>query len=335
MEHGSDAPEAGSADATASPAAVGDAAVVLDDLRRSFGQVVAVDGLSFAIGRGETFGLLGHNGAGKTTTVRLLNGVLAPTTGSSRVLGFDPVRDGAVLRERTGVLTESPSLDERLSARENLRFFAALHGIERSVARARVDALLERFGLSERATVRVSTYSRGMRQRLALARALVHDPELLFLDEPTAALDPLAARAVHELIREYHGSGRTVVICTHDLDEAQRLCDRLAILRRGRLLAIGTPRELGRTVSRRLEVEIDVRAEDRARALELLAGWEAGAVPGRDGTEIRLGAVDREAIPTLLAELVRSGVAVYRVVPSEPTLEDAYFALHEDEVARR
>ncbi|HWG85871.1 MAG TPA: ABC transporter ATP-binding protein, partial [Deinococcales bacterium] len=210
-------------------------AITANNLRRDFANLRAVDDLSFTVSKGEVFGMLGPNGAGKTTTVRLLNGVLAPTGGSASVLGHDPARDGEAVRRHTGVLTETPSIYERLSARDNLRFFATLYGVPEDQLDRRADATLASLGLQERARDRAGTFSRGMKQRLALARAIVHDPPLLFLDEPTAALDPEAAKGVLDLIEHLARDGkRTVVLCTHNLTEAERLCDRVAVISRGR-----------------------------------------------------------------------------------------------------
>lgn len=220
--------------------------ITVEDLTKRFGALTAVDELSFAVAEGEVFGLLGHNGAGKTTTVRLLNGLLMSDNGRSSVLGFDPSRQGATLRKRTGVLTETPALDERLTARENLAIYADLFGVPPGDCKQRMTSLLETFGLSARADDRVGSYSNGMKQRLALA--LLHEPTVLFLDEPTAGLDPVAARGVHELIELFTSAGRAVLLCTHNLDEAQRLCDRVAILEQGHLLALGTPEELASRV---------------------------------------------------------------------------------------
>ena len=169
-------------------------------LSRRFGEKNAVDNLTLEVQTGEIFGFLGHNGAGKTTTVRLLNGVLEPTSGSACVLGLDPLTEGPAVRAQTGVLTETPSLDERLTARDNLAFYADLYNVPRADAPGRVHSLLTEFELADRADEKVGGYSKGMKQRLALARALLHKPEVLFLDEPTAALDPMAARHVHALV---------------------------------------------------------------------------------------------------------------------------------------
>ena len=221
-------------------------AIRVRDLTRRFAENIAVDCLTFDVFPGEVFGLLGHNGAGKMTTIRLLNGVLGASAGKAQVLGFDPVRQGSALRRRTGVLTENPSLDENLTARENLTIYADLYDVPPRQVAGRVSALLDRFALADRADDKVGSYSKGMKQRLALARALLHQPALLFLDEPTSGLDPIAALEVRELIvRLSRKEGRTIVLCTHNLVEAQRLCDRVIVLERGKLLALGAPSELG------------------------------------------------------------------------------------------
>jgi ABC-2 type transport system ATP-binding protein len=304
------------------------------NLSRVFGDpsrgegTVAVDELTLDIIRGEVFGFLGHNGAGKTTTVRLLNGVLAPTGGSMSVLGFDPMEDGATLRRYTGVLTETPSLDEKLSAWENLTIYARLYGVEERVIRDRVSGLLEEFELDARAKEMVGGYSRGMKQRLALARTLLHDPPLVFLDEPTAGLDPVATRNVHELVTALARRGEhTIFLCTHNLTEAQKLCHRVGVMEQGRLVAVGTPEEMAAELWQgvRLEVELDafepgslalpadVREASWNEAERVLSLW----VPGR------------AVIPELIGSLVAAGRRIYRVSPQEPTLEDVYFALHE------
>lgn len=305
------------------------AAIAATGLSRRFGRVTAVDDLSFSVGRGEVVGLLGHNGAGKTTTIRLLNGLFAPDAGSAAVLGMDSTTDGARIRARTGVLTETPSLDERLTARQNLSFYARLFGLDGRRARMRVDEVLAQFGLSDRANDRAAQFSRGTKQRLALARALLHDPEILFLDEPTAALDPIASRDVHELVRGTAGQQmRTVVISTHNLVEAQRLCDRVLILRDGRLVAEGTPRDLVRRLGSHTSVEFEVAPADRERAIARIerAGYSATSM---EGAELLMAeGVARDALPALLKGLAEAGISIYRVDPAEPSLEDVYFALY-------
>jgi ABC-2 type transport system ATP-binding protein len=298
------------------------------DLVRRFGDNVAVNRLSLEVRAGEVFGFLGHNGAGKTTTVRLLNGVLAPNGGRAEVLGLSPLADGPALRRRTGVLTENPSLEERLTARENLAIYAELYGIPQAQVAQRVEGMLETFGLADRAGERVGGYSKGMKQRMALARAMLHDPELLFLDEPTSGLDPVSARHVHELIEhQSRQEGRTVFLCTHNLVEAQRLCDRVGVMEHGRLIAIGTPAELARQVVRHVRLELEVAREDIPAATEVL--HQEASVTGlvQENSTLGVTGVDRDEIPPLLAALVAAGVRVYRISPQEPSLEDVYFAL--------
>jgi ABC-2 type transport system ATP-binding protein len=305
-----------------------DPVIVTQDLDRSFGDIVAVKGLRLQVQPGEVFGFLGQNGAGKTTTVRLLNGVLVPSGGTACVLGLDPVRDGPALRRRTGVLTETPSLDERLTARENLTIYADLYGVPRVDVPHRVDTVLGTFALADRGDEKVRAYSKGMKQRLALARAIIHDPELLFLDEPTSGLDPVSARHVRELItRLSHQEGHTVFLCTHNLAEAQELCDRVAVLRQGQVAAVGTPRGLAQRLTHNLSLEIEVGSDGAPVALDVLK-----AAPGitkvmqNNGTITVMGA-GREASPDLVASLVHAGVRIFRVAPQEPSLEDVYFAL--------
>jgi len=302
-------------------------------LTRRFGELVAVDQLTLEVYPGEIFGFLGHNGAGKTTTVRLLNGVLEPSAGEARVLGLDPQKDGERLRRRTGVLTETPSLDERLSAWDNLAIYADLYGVPRGEVRRRVEALLNDFDLLERAREKVNGYSRGMKQRLALARALLHHPELLFLDEPTASLDPIAARSVHTLVeRMARQEGCTVLLCTHNLVEAQRLCDRVAVLEHGRLVAMGTPAELTRRYVKRVQVDVEVGEGQGAAALAVVQRLSPvlHSQPALEKNVLKLELNGREAIPELLAALVDEGVRIYQLAPHETELEEVYFALHDE-----
>lgn len=302
-----------------------------ENLTRRFGDKTAVSNLNLEVHSGEVFGFLGHNGAGKTTTVRLLNGVLEAHGGQIRVLGLDPITDGPALRARTGVLTESASLDDRLTARDNLHIYADLFGVPRDKVASRASELLEFFELSEQADAKVATYSTGMRQRLALARTLLHEPEVLFLDEPTSGLDPVAAHQVHNLIENLsREKGRTVFLCTHNLVEAQRLCDRVAVMEHGRLVAQGTPAELAHQYVKRLDVHIETTLEQMDSALEILSNASSltRGLPRRTNGSLTLTVTGREAIPDLLTLLVNHGIRVYRLAADEPSLEDVYFALH-------
>jgi ABC-2 type transport system ATP-binding protein len=306
--------------------------IEMRELSRQFGHVKALNGFSCNVLEGEVFGLLGPNGAGKTTTVRLLNGVLAPTSGQSRVLGFDPVNQGTDLRRRTGVLTETPSLYERLTARDNLTIFGKLYGVKEPKLTARVKELLDLFGLAERADDRAGGFSKGMKQRLALARALLHEPELLFLDEPTAGLDPEASRQVMQLIAQLsRQKGRTVLLCTHNLDEAQRLCDRVAVMNKGTLLAAGTLADLSRTLWREAWVDVTLR--------EPLTGQQIAAVRALpdvsdvqvDGETLAVKVTGDDSVPMLIITLAGIGAQMMRVNPRQHTLEEVYFELQEQQ----
>jgi ABC-2 type transport system ATP-binding protein len=307
------------------------AVISINQLTRRFGETVAVDSLSLDVRMGEIFGFLGHNGAGKTTTVRLLNGVIEPTSGSIRVLGLDPQLDGPALRARTGVLTETPSLDERLTAWDNLSIYADLYGVPRAQVRQRVDELLSNFDLSDRAHERAGGYSKGMKQRLALARALLHKPELLFLDEPTSGLDPVAAHHVNDLIEHLaRREGATVFLCTHNLVEAQRLCDRVAVLEHGRLVALGTPVELTHQYIHQLEVEIEIPEDQIPAALGILKGLPrlVPCEPVHVNGSLLVTINQRHSIPEVLGVLVENQIQVYRLAPQEADLEQVYFNLH-------
>ncbi len=302
--------------------------IATQGLSMRFGNVQAVNDLDLQVEQGQVFGFLGPNGAGKTTTVRLLNGLLEPTAGDATVFEMDVRTQGALIRRETGVLTESPSLYEALTARQNLAFYGDLYGVPQDAIAHRVDEVLERFGLDERADDRVGGYSKGMKQRLALARAFMHKPRLLFLDEPTAGLDPAAARMVVELIAEQTNSdGRTVFLCTHNLTEAQRLCDVVGVIDRGWLRAVGAPETLARQMWERIWVDLRLAA---APAESTVAGLKAlpfvSAVQA-DSAQLAVELGSENDIADLIALLVAQQERVLAVVPRAHTLEDIYFRL--------
>lgn len=321
---------------SASPAEA-EPAVALRGLGKDFGERTALAALDLEVGAGEVVSLLGHNGAGKTTTVRLLSGVLRPDRGEARVLGLDPTLEGTALRRRIGVATERPSLDPRLSARAALRLFAGLYGIPARDEARRIDAVLHRFGLAERGDERVGRYSKGMRQRLALARCALHAPDLYVLDEPSAGLDPVAASELRRWIADLaEEEGRTVLLCTHDLTEAQRLSDRVAVLRDGELAALGTPAELSSRFGA-ARLRIDVTADDAAAARALLeaAGFTLDPAcdtsqPAPPGGTVRLSlaSVGRARAPDVARRLVDAGVRLERLDPADASLEDVYLAIY-------
>jgi sodium transport system ATP-binding protein len=219
-------------------------AVAVDSLVKSFGATAAVAGLSFSVAPGEIYGLLGPNGAGKTTTLRILAGILVPTTGSAHVAGIDVAQDPLSVRRRLGFLTNTTGLYPRLSGRELLKYFARLHGMSRDATAARIDALVAALALAPFFERRCESLSTGERQRTSIARAVLHDPDVLILDEPTAGLDVLASRFLRDFVRAERDRGKAVLFSTHYLAEAELLCDRIGLLHRGRLLAEGTPAAL-------------------------------------------------------------------------------------------
>jgi ABC-2 type transport system ATP-binding protein len=306
--------------------------ITINQLTRHFKETVAVDQLSLEVHAGEIFGFLGHNGAGKTTTVRLLNGVIEPTSGSIDVLGLDPQVNGPAIRARTGVLTETPSMDERLTAWDNLSIYAELYGMPKKSIQPRIHELLDEFDLADRAQEKVGGYSKGMKQRLALARALLHKPELIFLDEATSGLDPVSAHHVNMLIeRMARREGCTVFMCTHNLVDAQKLCDRVAILEHGRLVALGTPAELTRQYVRRLDVEVEVAEGQIPAALGILRGLPGLVLgePAQPNGALVVTINRHESIPDMLSALVQNHIRVYRLAAQDINLEQVYFTIHE------
>ena len=299
-------------------------------IRRRRTEVHALRGISFAVERGELFGLLGPNGAGKTTTIKILTTLLLPSSGTARVLGFDPAHQAGEVRRRIGhVFGGDRGLYDRLSALDNLRYFADLYRVPVREKRRRIAEMLELVGLQGRERERVETYSRGMRQRLHIARGLLHDPEILFLDEPTIGLDPVGAREVRETIAGLRDQGKTILLTTHYMYEADELCQRIAVIAGGAFVAEGTPAELKARVVDRTVIEIEtfgLPAEllDRLRAVP---GVASVATETRDQAELVLvqSQLGAELVQTLLREL--DGTTVGKVIVREPTLEDAYVDL--------
>ncbi len=302
-------------------------AIVIAGLRRRFGDIVAVDGISLDVREGEVLGLLGHNGAGKTTLIRLINGLLRPDDGTIRVFGLDPMEHGAEVRARVGVLTTYPALEEWLTPLENLRIHADVNGIPSEIAEPRMRDLLTRFTIDPLDTAPSRGLSAGQKQRVAMARALVHDPDLLLLDEPTANLDPIAAKDVRDVIRQLaRERGRTVVMSTHNLAEAQAICDRVAILREGALLDVGTPEELSSRVEASAVVVVRVGIDQAVGAATALGGDGLDARP--DGSRAVVVHAVPGQVPDLVRTLVAAGVDVHAVEARAGQLEDAYVDLH-------
>jgi ABC-2 type transport system ATP-binding protein len=299
--------------------------IEVQGLTKSYGARVALSDISLAARPGEILALLGPNGAGKTTTVRLLLGLLTPDAGTIRVAGLDPGVMPAEVRARVGLVSESPGFYLRLDARQNLRFFGRLHGIEEAPLAARSESLLAAMGLADRGGDPVGNFSRGMKQRLALARGLLHDPEVLLLDEPTQTLDPEAAAAVRTRLEELRDRGKTLLLCTHNLEEAARLAGRVAILKTT-LLACDTPERLRRgSGPRRIALQVSRLGGTELTLLQSL--------PYLKGFELSHGRIraamenpDRD-VPALVKKLVELGSEVRDVHDDDPTLEEVYLSL--------
>jgi ABC-2 type transport system ATP-binding protein len=299
-------------------------------LRRSVKEVLAVDDISFEIGAGELFGLLGPNGAGKTTTVKMLTTLLIPTSGSASVMNFDVVRQANEVRKRIGfIFGGERGLYWRLSGIDNLRYFASLYHVDPEITKKRIPYLLELVGLNGRGNEKVGGYSRGMKQRLHVARTLLHDPTILFLDEPTIGLDPVGAREFRQVILDLQSARKTILLTTHYMFEADALCDRIAVIDHGRVIALDTPGGLKRHVADLSIVEVETFGApeavlDRVRALPFV---DSLAVEDYEQRQMLLVQTQRGAgaVPDLLAAL--DGQRLGRVVVREPTLEDAYVRL--------
>jgi len=299
-------------------------------LKRDTKEVEAVRGVSFGIEQGELFGLLGPNGAGKTTTIKMLITLLLPTAGSARVLGHDVVTDAREVRRTIGyVFGGDRGLYERLSALDNLRYFAELYGIPARSSKQRIGELVEMVGLSGREKERVEGFSRGMRQRLHIARGLLHDPAVLFLDEPTIGIDPVGARELRATIATLKEQGKTILLTTHYMFEADELCDRIAVIAAGRLVAEGTPDDLKARVSAGHVVEVETFGlEDRLLdAVRSVDGVRSVAVEERGQAQVLLVQVEPGAEVTSGVLTRLNGTTVGRVASREPTLEDAYVEL--------
>ena len=298
------------------------------NLCRRFGDRIALEDVSFTLERGEIFALLGPNGAGKTTTLRILAGLIAPSSGTVAIDGQPMGPESAPqLRSRIGFLTEAPGLWDRLTVRDNLLVYARMYGLP-SPRRA-VDAALARFEIGDRGDDRAAQLSKGLKQRVALARSLLHDPRIAMLDEPTSGLDPASAREVRDLILDLRAQGRTVLLCTHNLDEVERVADRVAVLSR-RLIAIGTPGSLRQKLfAPRVRIVLTQAAESFAVTLRT-----AGASDIRvDGVVMSVGVANTPlTIPEVVRRLVEAGAGVESVMPEEPPLEDVYLKLlHPDD----
>jgi ABC-2 type transport system ATP-binding protein len=300
-------------------------------LCKQFGNFHAVRSISLTIQPGEVLALLGPNGAGKTTTVRIFAAILKPTSGRVQVNGLDVVQDSRAVRSKVGLLTEYPGLYSRMNALEYLQFFGSLLGLDEMQSRQRAESLLYQFGLWEAREKRLDSYSKGMKQKIALVRALIHDPPVLFLDEPTTAMDPQSARTVRNAIGELRAADRTILLTTHNLTEAEELADRIAIIRNGRIVAEGTKTELmlqlmGDPIwELRLAEEV---LEQRAHALlgDLVTIEEVGA------DVVRYRCLDSRHInPQIIARLAQHNIALVSLAEVPRNLEDVYLKIVEQQ----
>jgi ABC-2 type transport system ATP-binding protein len=300
-------------------------AIVVEGLKRSFDEVLAVRGVDLSVEEGEIYGFLGPNGAGKTTTVRMLTTLLLPTGGRATVAGHDVVAEARAVRASIGVALQEAALDPLMTGRELIRLQATLQGLAGAAGKARADDLLERVGLSEAADRRVGTYSGGMQRRLDLAAALVHEPRVLFLDEPTTGLDPVSRKTIWEEVRDLNDDGTTVFLTTQYLEEADRLADNVGIIDRGRIVAEGTPDSL-KTEIGDPHIQLHLADGSIARAEEVCA--ELGKLlPPIDArtvlVEVENGAAD---IPRVVRALDEAGIAIESLELVRPTLDDVFVA---------
>jgi ABC-2 type transport system ATP-binding protein len=304
-------------------------AVRTEGLGRRFGERWAVRDMSLELQRGEVFGLLGPNGAGKTTTVRMLGGLIGPSAGQAWIDGINVAEDPESVRHRVGILTETPGLYDRLSAWQNLEFFGELHGLSKPVRTERITGLLRLFELWDRRDELAGTYSKGMKQKLAIARALLHEPSVLFLDEPTAGLDPEAAFVVREAIESLGSTGRTIVLATHNLDEAERLADRVGFIRE-RLLRVDSPARL-RAMAGGHVIEIVLASAPPDGLAGGIGGLPEVSSVALEGGTLTATVVDaaRDA-PTIVRRVVEAGGDVLSVVERTASLESIYFDIMGD-----
>ena len=297
--------------------------VVVEGLSRSFGTLVAVSDVSFRVHRGEIFGLLGPNGAGKSTTLRMLCGILDPSAGRATVVGFDVAKEPERVKQNIGYMTQRFSLYEDLSVEENLNFYAGVYGLRRRERRARIPAELERAGLTERRDQIAGTLSGGWKQRLALVCATIHEPPLLFLDEPTAGVDPVSRREFWAHIHRIASAGTTVIVTTHYMDEAER-CHRLAFIFRGSLLDIGTPAEIIKRRNIRVAV---ITTSNVGRAVDLLTPHPSVDEVAPFGDRLRVATLDAVDPIALARDVLGQSPGVLDAREIVPNVEDAFVAM--------
>lgn len=293
-----------------------------NDLTKLYGDFLAVDGVDLSVKAGEVMALLGPNGAGKTTTVRMLTSVLRPSRGWARVAGYDVIENPAKVRASVGVLTEQHGLYGRMPGDDYLDFFGQIYGMDKDTRRQQVDYLMTLFGLSEAHHRRVAEYSKGMRQKLALARALIHNPPVLLLDEPTSAMDPESARLVRNSIAELRSAERSIILCTHNLAEAEELADHIAIIRRGKIIAKGTTSELKQLLLGPGEYEIHLATSLNGQ-IDMLLSETRVTLKGPNWFRYQTNQPD-ETNPLLLRSLLDADLPVVSLQEVPRSLEQVY-----------
>ena len=299
------------------------------DLTKVFGTATAVDRVSFSVRQGEIFGFLGPNGAGKTTTTRMLTGVIPPDGGTALVVGYDMANDPVRAKQRFGVVPETANAYTDLSAWQNLMLMGELYGLSRARSSVRAADLLGALGLLERKDQKVQAYSKGMKQRLILAMALLHEPELLFLDEPTSGLDVQSTHLILALLRDLNRAGTTIFLTTHNMEEANRLCDRVGIIRGGRLVALDAPERLKAAIERVHRVEVSF---DREISSSELAALEGVLSTAQEGDKWRLVVEDTDAAVQALSTFARQqGARIVTLNTLAPTLDEAFLRLTGEE----
>ena len=296
--------------------------IEINSLTKGFGKITALNELNLNVKKGELLGIIGPNGAGKTTAIRIISCILHPDQGQVRVGGYDVLKNPLEIKSMIGYLPEEPNLYERFKAYDLLKYFGELYGVPKDRLDSRIEELLELVGMSNRAQDRINTFSKGLRQRIGIARALVHDPEIIIFDEPTMGLDPATAITIREFIGGLKGK-KTIILCTHYMDEADSLCDRVAILNQGQILDMGTPEELKSRIHGDLILKIDLKYPDKISESDFsfvrsLEGIENVSLNGK---ELDVSLNSRENISKIIEHL---GSNVLAVNTKEPTLEDVF-----------
>lgn len=293
--------------------------IKIDSLNKSFGRIRALENLNLEIEKGELLGLIGPNGAGKTTAIRIICCILQPNSGNVTVGGYSIYRDPIKIKSMIGYLPEEPNLYERFKARELLKYFGELYGVPKNEINGRIDELLELVGMSHRADDQINTFSKGLRQRIGIARALIHDPEIIIFDEPTMGLDPATSRAIRNFIKELKGD-KTVILCTHYMDEADLLCDRVAILNQGKIRDMGTPEYLKEKIHGDIILQVRVNEPQKIQKDQLLAFDSVEGV-NLEGNQFLISLRSREDISHIIDIFGEQAISVNT---KEPTLDDVF-----------